>query len=652
MSTARVKDAGFLQQHIEKVVLGVGILIFLLTILLFVIGNPYAVTVSNQTYAEPDEAVEVLSMSNNRLKRGLADDESLPEPITPDFLENIIAMLDRDISSDFTPRYSDRGLTNEATYPPKADPQRYALVYPPAPKNVQYKNGTDVLDVQFNPQLAQQFFELWGKEPGANADFTMFIASGEFDVWEWVTRLKADPKLADHIKIPTGVWLQRFGIAGVALLREEWDPNESEWIDRHIVAPMPGQSRVMPTDTAPTTTTDAIEWVKNLRESQLEIAQPELPWLAGFVQAVPPGGEELGEGADAVGGFFQAINEENLGPAEKRILQLQEKIQGLEKRREERNKRRGAGPDAGGPGDFADPGPGGGERRDPFAPQIERLQEQIQRLEDQANKERENRERLEELKRQREEQRRAQEARLGNRDIPGIGLPDNEFGGVGAEGLELKEGATVRVWAADPTMRPGKTYRYKLLVSVINPLYAVTRLEPDQLKDNRDKAAIMPTEREIENMEWIGPVKVEPESRFFFTNGGDNRAKVEIFRRVNGELRKQTFDATPGDRLGGSMEVENNLGIKQRIDMSVNADLIDVSKRRDVFRGGYVYTMVYMDSEGNLYERIDQSDKSSAVRKKLNAEIEKGPEHILRPPLDAAPGDGFGPDRFGAGERF
>ncbi|MGB0766759.1 MAG: hypothetical protein ACPGYV_03510 [Phycisphaeraceae bacterium] len=352
--------------------------------------------------------------------------------------------------------------------------------------------------------------------------------------------------------------------------------------------------------------------------------------------------DDAGQGVD---GFLTAVDEESLGPAEKRTLQLQEKIEQLEARREARNQRQGGGSVGPGPGGFDAPS----ERRDPLARQIERLREQIAKLSEQAQEEKENRERLATLRREREERRLAAQKLRGEREFPGLD-GGGQFGGTNIEGIELKEGTTVRVWAADPTMRPGKTYRYKLLVSVINPLYAVKRLEPDQLADNQAKAAIMPTEDEIEDLDWIGPVNVEPESRFFFTSARDNSAKVEIYRRVYGELRKQAVDAAPGDRIGGSMEVPNpdGFGPPRVIDMSVDADIIDVTRRREVLINKPVNAMIYMDQKGRLYERIDDNDKNSADRKKLNRELEDGPEWKLRPETEATPGDRFD-DGFGGG---
>lgn len=621
MPATRIKDAGFVQQHLEKLILAAGVLILAIAVFLFVIGNPFAVEVNGQKYDKPGEAINVLVNGDKRLENGLQNPEPIPPMVPPKFQENFIAHLQIPADPRLVQGLSDPGLTEAAENPIKPQPSRYALVYPPVPKNIDFVNGVDVLDKEFDPAVTKQFFELWGKDMEEPGDFTMFIAAGEFDVWDWVTRLRAeDLQGVDGIKIPAGIWAQRFGIAGTALLREEWDPEQGMWDKRQIVSPLPGQVRVLQDDKAEAEITLALAEIAQMRQTQAEMAQPELPWLEDFAQVTPPGNEEDGQGA---GGLIQALNDENLGPAEIEIRKLEEKIQQLEERQAKRNNR-------GGNNDRPRDIEPGNSRPDPIARQIESLREKIERLRPKAEIDARNRQRLAEQLRIREEERKRREALRNERDRRLAGPDDQGDGLARIEGMDLREGSTLRVWAADPSMQPGKTYRYKLLVSVINPLYAVPRLAPDQLEENAQRAALFPTEREIDAMPWIGPIKVEPESSFFFTAGRDAGARVEIYRRYKGELQVQVFDGTPGDSIGTLMEKEDDLGQPEEIDMAVGAVLVDVEKRRDVFSGRTVYTMIYTDEEGNIHERIDDIDKSSPTLRELRDEKENGPEQALR----------------------
>lgn len=646
MSTQRIKDASFLQQHVEKLILAAGLLVFGIAIFLFVMGNPFAVQVNNQPYPAPEDAIDVLVRADEQLEKGLLDPKPLPPLIAPDFAKSFRETMDRPLDETrLVNDLSDPGPTLSDLYPAPPKVSRYALVYPPVPKNISHVSGTDVLDKEFDLKIAAEFFKLWGKDPAEPGDFTMFVVSGEFDIWEWITRLKAAPATEGEIKIPTGIWAQRFGIAGVGVLREEWDPQAGQWTNRQIVVPLPGQERVMPEDEAPTETNLAIAKLTELRDGQIELAQPELPYLTGFQQVTAPG-DDIDGGAASL---LQQLNEENLGKAEKEILKLEEKIEELQERQARQNARQGGTRPGGGPGgDFDAPSPRG-ERRDPLARQIENLRDKIERLRPQALKEADNRKLIEEARLKREQERIRREALRDERDRA-LGVPDEDpLGIAGVPGMELKEGATLRVWAADPSMQPGKTYRYKLLVSVINPLYAVPRLAPDQLEENKNRAALLPTEAEIDAMPWIGPIKVEPKSQFFFTSGSNSRARIEIYRRHNGELVMQEFDATPGDQIGGIMEIVDPVGNPQEIDMRVDAVMVDVEQRRDLFTNSTVYALIYADAKGNIYERTDAFDKSSPSLKDLRQEKKDGPEQVLRPDPDAQPGDNVGPGGFDPG---
>ena len=661
MSTTRVKDAGFLQKNIEKLLFAAGALILIITLLLFILGNPFKIEVGGTKVGTATEAVAKLEAADDSLKAGLNDTTPFEQvPPTPDFLIDYQAMLEQSVNSpQGVARLSKGGLTYQAINPDIPEPPRYAMVYPPAPKNVEYKFGTDVLDVEFNQQIADAYFELWGeqREP---ADFSMIVVAGDFDIWEWVNRLKAeDASPADGNKIPVGIWGNRFGIAATALLREEWDPGKGVWTNRVIVPALPGQARLLPTDPAPSSPVEALVKVQQLREAQADIARPEMPWVTGFIQIEAPGGDRVGDGAAGFDEFGRELDDAVLGPNEQKIKDLEEDIKELEEKRraiEERNRprddrpdrpdrpRRDGGDDFGDPGDFDAP-PDRSERRDPIQRQIDRLQEEIERRRPEAEKEREERTKQAELRRIREAEarRRLEEQRLKNPDA----FIDPEFAsGLDFQGVELREGATVRVWAADPTMQPGKTYRYKLLVAAINPLYAVPRLESEQLAENKTRAAIFPTEKEIEAMPWISPIKVEPRARFFFTSGGESRAKIDIYRRHEGKLYGQGFDVSPGDPIGGVVTIKDKKDLFDPFDvnMSVGAVLIDIEARRTV-SGKTDYVMIYMDKDGTIYERSQTDDASDSAKRDLDKEVKDGPTWTLRPELPKE--DRF--DDFGGG---
>lgn len=673
MSTTRVKDAGFLQQHIEKLILAAGALVLIAAVVLFFVLDPFSLKVGNKDYSSADEAVNDLKIRDQELKTKMGNQNQLDDPQVPNFRENYEQMMAQSIKApEPIARLARFGLTDKALNPIIPEPQRYAMVYPPVPKDVKYKFGYDVLDTEFNPDAVARFFELWGRSQNVDepADFPMVVLAGEFDIWEWVNRLKGESKTApkgEGTPIPVGIWSKRFGIAGVAILSEEWDEQAQRWTNRRIVEALPGQVRVLPSDKAPVGVNESLLYIEQMRQAREQIAQPELPWVMDFVQITPPGGDELRDGADGFDEFGIELTEGNLGPTERRIKDLQDKILQLQERQRQRDERlrpdrpdrpgrpvrpgRGGDEFDGGFDGGFDPAPGGrgtGERTDRLAVQIEGIQAQIEQLRPRADRERDERQRQAEARRIREEQaKRAAAERRAALEQRGLADPGFEAG-FGLEGIQLEEGATVRVWAADPTMRPGKTYRYKLLVAVINPLYGVPRLESEQLAENQDRAAIFPTQAEIDKMPWSDPITVEPRARFFFTSGNENKAKVEVFRRYEGKLETSSFDVAPGDPIGGKVTIKDKEGINPDItvDMNVGAVLVDIEKRRDV-RGNTVFTMIYMNEDGSLFERSQAYDSNDPDRRELQREIKEGPTFDLRPAKDEQRfdefGDGFGP---------
>ncbi|MFK7788781.1 MAG: hypothetical protein AB8C95_04705 [Phycisphaeraceae bacterium] len=85
--------------------------------------------------------------------------------------------------------------------------------------------------------------------------------------------------------------------------------------------------------------------------------------------------------------------------------------------------------------------------------------------------------------------------------------------------------------------------------------------------------------------------------------------------------------------------------------MGVGAVLVDIDRHRDPLSSGFVNTLVYMDADGNIYERTELLDKSSPDRKDLREEYEDGAEKPLRPRVGTDPNGPGGPD-FGPGIDF
>lgn len=118
-----------------------------------------------------------------------------------------------------------------------------------------------------------------------------------------------------------------------------------------------------------------------------------------------------------------------------------------------------------------------------------------------------------------------------------------------APGFKLSDLRFVDVLAHDLTAKAGMTYRYRIAVAVLNPLFMRHNdLTAEQRRLYAGRMALVSAKSE-----WTAPVTIEPEYRFFAISGAPNRpsvatANVEVWRITNGLWQKQDFkNIRPGE---------------------------------------------------------------------------------------------------------
>ncbi|MFG0245155.1 MAG: hypothetical protein ACF8MF_03780 [Phycisphaerales bacterium JB052] len=196
-----------------------------------------------------------------------------------------------------------------------------------------------------------------------------------------------------------------------------------------------------------------------------------------------------------------------------------------------------------------DPRPGGGKTSDPRTTQrppnttndrnrqrIERVRETITRLETE----------LKDLGV--EDDAGAARVRTSARDVRSV----------------LEEEA-IELWAHDLGVEPGATYRYRTRVAVNNPLFRKSaELDPD---DAAQQALTRDPIARGDWSSWSEPVVAGAREYFFLTstnlgNEGDTapaRATVELYQMYYGHYRKSTLTVSPGDMLSASVRVSGDL---------------------------------------------------------------------------------------------
>jgi uncharacterized membrane protein YgcG len=215
--------------------------------------------------------------------------------------------------------------------------------------------------------------------------------------------------------------------------------------------------------------------------------------------------------------------------------------------------------------------------------------------------------------------------------------------------FELNGDKPVRVWTHDVKVEPGKTYRYRCTIKLLNPFFGKNSV----LNKAQQSLADSPTISSAPS-EWSNPVTVPPEIEIFATGaktGTDRRADFEIYRLYGGTRWSESFGIVPGEVIG---DVKKRAGVEKDEDIDFSTDWFLV----DVCDGGVGPTdapnddsaqVVIQNRAGKVIEyRVPKLDKASAARNKLIQEVKLNENENApggKPPSDdgAPTGPGGGP---------
>ncbi len=193
------------------------------------------------------------------------------------------------------------------------------------------------------------------------------------------------------------------------------------------------------------------------------------------------------------------------------------------------------------------------------------------------------------------------------------------------------------IWFHDDTVEPGKTYRYRMRISIWNGF--VGRRAALRDPSQAEKSALVG--------EWSepgDPVEVAPRVRFYVRakgSGNDPAALVDVFAWHSGNWYKESFNVQPGDTIGEPKDVklgESEDGKPQRemIDFGTGAVVLDIRvedpvwMRRAQGKGEFAYseqrgvTIVYVDPvDGQVKQRFDRLDRLDRKYTELREETEE-----------------------------
>ncbi len=653
-------ELGFFQKHTEKIALALGV-----TVLAgagatqFLLGEPNAVTIDGKQVG-PGEIADQVRQQVDRLETKLNVGESPIETFeSPAYTENFVKLYKRQVAGGKLPGLiGSGGLDGSLAVVDSPDYPTKVLPTPPVATDMVIKVGNGVLAEAAGGRERGQIESLrqiiGDQRP---ADFPYVSVRGTFPIATYRERYETAGG-TDAERINEGLWGRRMMLAGVYLVRSRWDRTAESWGPLKVIRPLPGHFSALPEDRPQLSREEADGLEKELVTRQEDIRRAAFPRLTNGPWTPP----------DANNRVFSAEELELKDTLEGRLANFKRQLERLVAPEPSRNGRRtgrdrntrgrgGAGFEDQYGGDFGDGGYGeggfddgggaarrGGRSRSGSSSRAQREQEQAQR-------------RIETLRTKIQETQTELNNLLGVdeqglADFGGAGAyGDNPFGaggfdedpygaggygadpyGAGSYGADpyAASGATpvadgleeLRVWAHDLTCKPGETYRYKLVVSMFNPLYRQTRLTRQQLKENYDRIAIGPDESELNAAPWSTPVNLAPKFFYFATSGNkdEKRAEFEVWTIHNGVWETAEFPEVPGNEIGGLATTAAPGGVP----MAVGKILLDVDAVTSSVAGGstQIRTLVLDQASGEIEGRLVSDDRRSAQRDQLVAERE------------------------------
>ena len=551
----KIKNISFIEAHIEKIVLGISVVVLFASVYFYVLGSPNAIDLDGEKVS-PGEIDEKLLDQANRLKSNLQrtnphrDLKQLKVPTYRENFENRTGLIPLGDSLQYAlgNRPSSIGDTE------KGDAPFYYVPKVPATTVIAAAVETNTIledEIRDNEALGKMF------TAGAPYDTQLISIAGTFPMKAMRNQLETVPSDGNIKSLKAEWWNELFQIIEIEVQRQVQNP-DGTWGEATRVLPIPGtvnfvnRPESVPDSEGRTLLTEA-------RKNRLAILQPAVPEMRREWKT--PAGQATEENPDVK--KAQEIN--NAINVLKRQIETQTKLL---------------------------------TRQNINANVKANIQARIDRL----NNDRKEKE--------------AQVKILLDRIRASKGEVE-----LNVPGDKLIEAESVNFWAVDLTIEPNKTYRYRTRAHVTNPLYTLfsrDKIAPEQRSEYSKKFTLAG-----EWSGWSEAVTSPPMYYFYAMSGGKNPApgkiNFEIYRYYDGQMRKESFGATPGDPVGGNIKITDAAGFDKDVQFDPGMTLIDLEEIQ-VQRGlvmSRTFRVMLMDKDGNVSERIIATDRKDQKRLEL-----------------------------------
>ncbi|MCH2133455.1 MAG: hypothetical protein MK116_06875 [Phycisphaerales bacterium] len=156
----------------------------------------------------------------------------------------------------------------------------------------------------------------------------------------------------------------------------------------------------------------------------------------------------------------------------------------------------------------------------------------------------------------------------------------------------VDESNEIWVWAYDVSIEPGKTYRYRLVLVVYNPLFA-RKLSLVEEQKHLSESLI----KVVDASEWSDPIRAQPPLRVLASRAvpsglgnnsgrlGYGEAVAEVWRFHRGQWYSRSFTVQPGDVIGrAGVPDGDSTSTVGPVDFSTGWYVVDIIPRSDATR--------------------------------------------------------------------
>lgn len=600
----KVKNVNVVEKHLEKLVVLLCLLGLGYSIWAYAVSNPFTVAVDGRPIDVGEVDQEVLTAAQRlegEIKKPAHSEltqlrpPDYPQQFTERFTSSLAPQIDAYNALAFSENPNILGKTRVDT---SRNPT-YHVPQVPAPDDVQVACGLGTVEpTGSNPPLtAQTHPQTMALLSPAPYDLQWISLSCQFDAKALRESLSVVPSDPNINKIPMEWWRTTLAMVDVEMQRQVRQPDGS-WAEPQTIEALPdsikGQFRQA---TGQVALDIAPDMISSLMKYQLPIMQPAFYPLLNQQWIPPSEQKEAGpvQPQDPFGNdpTIRTLRQQ-ITTVTKRFETLQNQINRL--------------------GQLGRPVPELLQRR------LRESQTKLQELNNQL------RERMLQLEKA-ADARTATTTETTTEERPAVGVA----GG-------LLSGELIQLWAHDVRVDEGKTYRYRVRVHVVNPLYS-RRMDEKQAEQYAQLFKIA-----SEWSAWSEPVETNRLRYSFVKTGREstNSIEVEVWRFTNAQWYSAVFSVTPGDVIGGPTIKYQSLFDPQAVvpaepvDFNTGQTVVDIDFDYPIQVGNITrptVRLLYADAEQqlNFIQKSEDTKQIDALREKLRQHIAASETTTTRP---------------------